>query len=602
MATHTKIICTIGPAVSSLEKILELIDAGMNGARLNFSHGTREEHLATIINLKKAREMRKVPLAIILDTKGPEIRIGEIKGGQIPIREKMQLLFVKEQVLGDERRVTVGPGEVLDILNPGMTILIDDGYLIAKVVERKREGVSVEFQNNGVLKSEKGVNIPEGRIDLPAMTKKDEEDLTFGCEQDVDMIAASFIRSSEHVLKIKHFLRERGKSDILVIAKIENAHGVENLDSIIQVADGVMVARGDLGVELPLEKIPYLQKLMIRKCYQASKLVVTATQMLESMIKVPRPTRAEVSDVANAIYDSTSVVMLSGETAIGQYPIDAVSTMKRIVVETEKDFNYRHFFFHALDADHRNISSSVASATVQTAYGTKANAIFVYTSSGFTANALSRFRPSIPIIALTSKPKVYHQLALSWGVIPVPPRAAANVREAFDAVSCFALQKGYIRYGDLVIVTAGSPFGVSGTTNMLIVESIGDVLIRGQGSGAKRVIAPVIFLFAVDMKKHYETKGKLVVLSRCEEGYEALLKEAAGIILQTHPEDADSEIQAERIAKKFNIPLLLKAENALSLLKEGEKVTLDPVRGLVFRGEIHSDEEMIPLVCSKSHQ
>jgi len=473
MRTRTKIICTLGPAVSSYEKILQLIDAGMDVARLNFSHGTHADHLKTIQLLKKGREEKKVPLAIMLDTKGPEIRLGMVKADAFAVKAGQRLLLTKEEVLGDENHVHITPPFVIDALAVGTRVLIDDGYLLTHVVEKRKEGVVIEIENAGLIKSQKGVNIPGVDIALPAMTAQDVEDITFGCAQDVDLIAASFIRSADHILEIKNLLAKQKKSNILIIAKIENSLGVQNFDTIIQVADGVMVARGDLGVELPLKEVPRLQKMMIRKCYQLGKPAITATQMLESMIKNPRPTRAEVSDVANAIYDSTSAVMLSGETAVGQYPIQTVQMMKSIVEEAEKDFDYSDFFEHNARRDFNDISNSVALAAVKTAYSAQAKAIFCFTSSGQTARIVSRFRPKMPIVALTSHPKVYHQMALSWGVIPVDPTTAKDAQDALAITSRFALQREVISCGDLVVVTCGSPFGISGTTNMMLVESIG---------------------------------------------------------------------------------------------------------------------------------
>lgn len=470
--TRTKITCTIGPAVNTYDKIVQLIDAGMDVARLNFSHGTHDEHRKVIEILKKARKEKKVPLAIMLDTKGPEIRIGDIKNNQFTVGPKQRILLVKESTVGDEKKISITPPQVLDSVSPGMQILFDDGYIITHVVEKSAQGVVVEVENAGIIRSHKGVNIPNAHVDLPAMTDQDVKDIAFGCEQDVDFIAASFIRSADHVLEIKKLLKEKGKSDILVLAKIENALGVKNFDEIIKVADGILVARGDLGVELPIKQVPRLQKMMIRKCLQIYKPSVTATQMLESMIKNPRPTRAEVSDVANAIYDSSSVVMLSGETAVGEYPIEVVKMMKSIIEETEKDFNYSDYFEHQSRVDFHDVSSSVALASVKTAYSAKAKAIFAFTNSGFTARQISRFRPEMPIVALTSNPKTYHQLALYWGVIPVDPAVSKNVQEALATTSQFALANGLVKSGDLVVITAGSPFGVSGTTNMMIVEKV----------------------------------------------------------------------------------------------------------------------------------
>ncbi|MBS0651966.1 MAG: pyruvate kinase [Verrucomicrobia bacterium] len=597
MITRTKIICTIGPACNTYEKILQLIDAGMNVARLNFSHGVQEEHKRVIDLLKQARNEKKIPLAIMLDTKGPEIRVGKIKDGQVELKKGQKLELVKQEVLGDSVRIQVTPDIAIDALQPGTKVLFDDGYITSHVVEKAKDSVLVEIDNPGILKTNKGVNVPGVDIDLPAMTPQDIADITFGCEQDVDIIAASFIRSAEHILEIKRLLVKKGKSDIIVIAKIENSLGVRNFDSIVQVADGIMVARGDLGVELPLKQIPKLQKMMIRKCYQAAKPVVTATQMLESMIKNPRPTRAEVSDVANAIYDSTSAVMLSGETAMGQYPIEAVEMMKSIVDETEKDFHYRNFFFQDSQTDYNDVSTSVSLAGVKTAYSANAKGIFVFTSRGFTARLVSRFRAEMPIIALTPIVKVYHQLALNWGVIPVDPAPANNAQEALQIVSCFALKKGLVSYGDLVVVTSGSPFGITGTTNMMLVESIGDVLVRGHPHEGRRVYGKVALVHVPEECRPEGVSQRIIVISRCDDSYLPALKSALGIVLQNHPDDVDSEKHAVQVAKMLDIPLLVRADGAMTLLKDGLLVTLDPQKGIVYKGSISDDEEMIPKLC-----
>lgn len=594
MRTRTKIICTMGPAVGTYEKILQLIDAGMNVARINFSHGTQEEHLKMIQMLQKAREEKKVPLAIMLDTKGPEIRTGNIKNGQIALSAGHKLLLVKEEIIGDEKKVQITPPIVTDALEPGMRLLIDDGYLITHVVEKRKDGVVVEIENAALLKDHKGVNVPGVNIDLPAMTQQDVSDISFGCKNDVDLIAASFIRSPDHVLEIKSLLLKQNKPEIKIIAKIENSLGVQNFDGILQVADGIMVARGDLGVELPLKEVPRLQKMMIRKCYQAGKPVITATQMLESMIKNPRPTRAEVSDVANAIYDSTSAVMLSGETAVGQYPIETVIMMRSIVEEAEKDFNYREFFHRDSRTDFNDVSNSLGLAAVKTAYSANAQGIFCFTNSGFTARIVSRFRPEMPIVALTAQRKIYNQLALNWGVIPVDPASAKNVQEAISITSCFALQKGIVRYGDLVVITAGSPFGISGTTNMMIVESIGDVLVRGRSRPGRRVHGKVTLLHAADEKRHGELRDRILVIPRCDDAYLPLLKNALGIILQNHPDDTSSEQFALQVSKMLDIPILTRADGAMTLLKEGQMVTLDPQKGIVHKGSVENDDEMNP--------
>src|SRR5579872_1039027 len=400
MRTRTKIVCTIGPSVSSYEKMVELIHAGMSVARLNFSHGTHEEHLKSIQNLKKARKELGTPLAIMLDTHGPKVRVGKLPGGSISLSPKQRLKLVAKESGGPDE-IPVHPVEVIDAISPGMKILFDDGYIISQAIEKEDGWVLIEIQNPGVLKSGKGVNIPGAQIPLPALTEGDIEDLKFGCKHDIDLVAASFIRSARHVLAIKELLAKEGKPEILVVSKIESTQGIDHFDSIMQVSDGIMVARGDLGVEVDLALVPKLQKMMIRKCYQSGKPVITATQMLESMITNPRPTRAEVSDVANAIYDSTSCVMLSGETAVGKYPIETVERMKSIAQVAESDFHYHAFFELNSQRDYHDVSSAVSLAAVKTAYSANAKCIFAFTSSGQTARLVSRLRPPMPIIAVT---------------------------------------------------------------------------------------------------------------------------------------------------------------------------------------------------------
>ena len=441
MFLRTKIICTMGPATSSLEKMMELIDAGMNVARLNFSHGSYEWHLEMIQKLKKAREKSKKPLAILLDTKGPEIRIHKVKGDLIELKLKDRLILV-EKFSGKANEVMIDPFSVIACMEEGMNILFDDGYIQSKVVEKTKKGVVVEIMNGGSLRSGKKINIPDAFLNLPALTEKDIEDLKFGCKHGIDLVAASFVRSAEHVLSIKNLLEKHSSYEIPVIAKIENKEGIKNFDAIVEVAEGIMVARGDLGVEVDLSLVPKLQKMMIQKSTRACKPVVTATQMLESMIQNPRPTRAEASDVANAIYDSTSSVMLSAETSVGKYPVESVLQMRNIIRETEEDFDYLSFFEREAKGDYYNVSSSVAIAAVKTAYSSRAKAIFVFTNSGFTARLVSRLRPQVPIIALTTSEKIYQQLSFLWGVVPVHSKKCKDADEAFAIMSQFALQEG----------------------------------------------------------------------------------------------------------------------------------------------------------------
>lgn len=568
--------------------------AGMDIARINCSHGSHEEHLEVINLLKKARDDLGKPLSIMLDTRGPEIRITQVQGDGIPLKKGQEYKLFRDSREGTAEGVGVHPSYVIDQLKVGMKILFDDGNIEAVISEKKEDHVTIIIDNAGVLKSRKKINIPHEEISLPAMTDEDVQDLTFGCEQDVDVIAASFVRDADNVIEIRKVLKKHSQKNILIMSKIESVLGIKNFESILQVSDGIMVARGDLGVELPLNQIPKFQKMMIRKCNLEGKQVATATQMLESMIVSPRPTRAEVSDVANAIYDSSSCVMLSGESAMGKYPIEATRMMRSIVEETEKDFNYEYYDQTHNTRPYKDLACLIANATVKTAYSSQATAIFTYTSSGFTARMISRFRPKIPIIALTSCKKTYHQLALVWGVVPVL-REYKDPENAFNMAMCFALEKGYVHYGDMVLVTAGTPFGVRGTTNTMMLKSIGDVLVRGAGGHGAYVYGSALFVLVKD--KDYDAKGKILILTHCENQYEYFIQDALGVVLQNFPDDIASEAIAKELCAKHHIPLITRAEGAVSLIKEGEMVTLDPVRGIVFKGKISSDAEVMKNVC-----
>lgn len=582
MFTRTKVVCTIGPSVNTLEKMIELIEAGMNVARLNFSHGDHESHGKLIDLLKEAREIVNVPMGIMLDTKGPEIRINRIKDGMVSVAKDLEIEIVRT-FEDQENTITINPFEVLDSIKIGTTILFDDGYIESEVIENSGDKVVVKMKNSGVLKERKGVNIPDVILNLPAMTEQDILDIKFACKMDVDFIAASFIRSAEHVLSVKELLSSEGRPDILVVSKIENAEGVENFDSIVQVSDGIMIGRGDLGVEVDLAKVPNLQKMMIRKCYHACKPVVTATQMLESMIVNPRPTRAEVSDVANAVFDSSSCVMLSGETAAGNYPILSVLQMKKIVKEAEADFNFKDFFYLNSRKDYHDISSAVALAAVKTGYSANAKAIFAFTSSGSTARLVSRLRPEMPIIAMTQDKKTYNQLAFNWGIIPFYVEQCTNAEDALKFTTAFAQEKKIVEYGDLVIVTAGSPFGKKGSTNMMTAEHVGDVLARGTKGQGNKVEGEVKIVLSAERHEPSSVDGQILLIARCDQTYMPLIKNASGVIMQNHLEDTASEKYLFLLAKTFEIPVIIRVDGALNLMKNGDLIVLDPKKGLIFR-------------------
>ena len=596
MHVRTKIICTIGPSVATYEKMRALAEAGMDVARLNFSHGDHEQHKKMIDLIKKVREDIKKPIAVMLDSKGPEIRIRTKEHQPLDLRSGHQVLLCSDNKFEELNSIEVIPHFVIKDMKVGMRVLFDDGYIEGRVTETVDGKVRVEIDNPGILKSYKKINIPHSDIYLPAMSEDDIADFTFGCKEDVDIIAASFIQSAENVLDIRRLLKSLGKSEILIVSKIESVSGVKNFDGILQVSDGIMVARGDLGVELPLKEVPQLQKMMIRKCNLEGKFVVTATQMLESMISNPRPTRAEVSDVANAIYDSTSCVMLSGETAAGKYPIECCKMMRSVVEQAEKDFDYEGYDKLHHERNYKDTSSAIALATVKTAAKSSAQAIFTYTSSGFTARILSKFRPRIPIISVTHSKKIFNQLGIIWGVVPVFGEYD-NAEEAFDLATCFGLKHKYVHYGDRVFVTAGSPFGMRGTTNMMMIKNIGDVASRGLSSEGKQVYAKASIILLEEDKK--DLKDKIAVMTHCEEGYELFLKECKGIILQNYEEDQESELAIKKLAKTYDIPYILRAENAINLIKEGEWITLSPAKGVVFRGEVVSDQAILEAVCHK---
>jgi pyruvate kinase len=575
MHRRTKIICTMGPAVQSAEAIQDLIHAGMNVARLNFSHGTYEDHGRFIQLLKEARAARGVPLAIMLDTKGPEIRVGS-KWQERAFRagERIALGQAPDQI-------PVRPAEVLAYLKPEMKVLFDDGYLIAHVVSAHEGSVEIEFFNEGVLKPNKSMNLPGTRVPLPALTDQDVEDLRFGVENGIDLVAASFVRSAEHVMAIRDCLHRLGAPDVQIIAKIENAEGIQNFDEIVQVADGIMVARGDLGVELPIAQVPRLQKMMIRKCYQAGKPVVTATQMLESMIHHPRPTRAEVSDVANAIYDSTSAVMLSGETAMGSYPVEAVRVMQAVIEETERDLNFTDIGGPVGQAMQHETPSAVALAAVKTACASGARAIFAFTRTGGTARLLSRLRPSLPILAFVPEQRRFHQMALLWGVHPFLAPADDHLGSAFRAAAEQALASHAVRFGDLVVVTAGAPFGVVGTTNSMIVETIGRVLLRGKGVGTSGTGLLKRWHAGVD-----QLDGAILWVQDWTAAIAEDALRAAAIIYTNALPDPHKERSWLEWGQQHHKTIVVRTNCPEVLLEEGQLMTVEGRRGLVLPGEV----------------
>lgn len=468
---RTKIVCTLGPATEDYAVLKNMIRAGMNVARLNFSHSTYDDHKRRIDMVKRARKELGMPVAILLDTKGPEIRIKTFKDGKVDLKKGDKFTLTTREVEGDNTCVSVTYCDLPKYVKKGARILVNDGLIELSVDSINATDIVTTVMNDGHLSNRKSINMPDTFIDMPYLSDADRADIEFGIQQDVDYIAMSFVRSVEDVRIVKRLLNENDANNIQLIAKIENRSGVENVLSILAECDGVMVARGDMGVEIPFEELPGIQKDIISRCYRQGKKVITATQMLESMITNPRPTRAEISDVANAVYDGSSAIMLSGETAAGNFPVEAVRTMATIAERAESGINYKKRF-HALDPEIKTVTDAVSHSTCAAAFDLDAKAIIAVSQSGYTARKISRFRPSAPIIAPTTSVKAYNQLAMNWGVIPTLSKMQESSDDLFKHVIACALNTGCVAEGDLVVVAAGVPVGVSGNTNTMRIEYV----------------------------------------------------------------------------------------------------------------------------------
>ena len=468
----TKIICTMGPAVDNEEQLRTLVLAGMDAARFNFSHGTHESHLATLVKVKRVRDELGAAVATILDTKGPEIRVKSFESGPVTLVEGDKFTLTTSEVPGTSERVSVTYSNLHNELRPGCRVLIDDGLIELQVSEIRGQDIECTLVCGGELSSNKSINIPDVHIQLPSLTEKDREDLRFAVEQDFDFVAASFVRKASDVEDIRACLHEYGGDHIRIISKIENREGVDNLEEIIAASDGLMVARGDLGVEIPAHEVPILQKRMISKTRMAGKPVITATQMLDSMIRNPRPTRAEVSDVANAVFDGTSCVMLSGETASGKYPLEAVATMVDTIKAAEQATDYWGRFRKVEFTPGRSINDAVTHSCCLTAMDLEADAILTPTQTGHTARMISRFRPACPIVAFTTTERARRQLAISWGVKPVLAGYVDSTDRLFSMCVQSALKEGAVESGQMVVITAGIPIGLAGSTNLIKAQVV----------------------------------------------------------------------------------------------------------------------------------
>lgn len=470
----TKIICTVGPATDDDKILTSMIKAGMNVARFNFSHGDFGVQAKRLEQVERIREKLRMPIATLLDTKGPEIRIGDFESPQgIVINSGDDFVLTTEKCMGTNEKCYINYAGLPQVVNAGMKILINDGLVSMTVLKVENNDIHCRVVDGGLLTNHKGVNVPDIILNMPYLSQSDMKDLEFGAKNNFDFIAASFVRTAGDVIYLRNFCQALGWNDVRIIAKIENMQGVKNIDSIVEVSDGIMVARGDMGVEIPFERIPAIQKMIIKKVYSTGKVVVTATQMLESMITNARPTRAEITDVANAIYDGTSAIMLSGETAMGAHPVEVVKTMATIAETTENDIDYKKRFNNFYSGPlFKDITSAIGHATVTTAHDLNAAAIITVTRSGTTARMIAKYRPYVPIIGATTEEKVWRQLALSWGVTPVKCTMQDNTDALFEHAIDVSMGTGYVKKDDIAVITAGIPLGMSGTTNMLKVAVV----------------------------------------------------------------------------------------------------------------------------------
>ena len=577
-AKKTKIVCTLGPASQSEETLTKLIENGLNVCRFNFSHGSHEEHKERMDIVKKVRDELKKPVAILLDTKGPEIRTGNFADPEVFLEEGSKFIITMADVIGNKEMCTVSYKGLAEDVVEGDTILIDDGLVGLKVENVVGEEIHCVVENSGIVKNHKGVNVPGVKINLPALTPKDISDIEFGITQGIDFIAASFVRKASDVLAIREVLENNNATDIQIISKIENQEGVDNLDEILQVSDGLMVARGDLGVEIPTEDIPIVQKQMIKKCNALGKPVITATQMLDSMIRNPRPTRAEVTDVANAIYDGTYAIMLSGETAAGKYPVEAVKVMAAIAKRIEETLDY-DTILRSKGLNNTNVTDAISYATCTTAKSLTASGIVTSTSSGYTARMVSKFRPKTPIIAATPNERTSRQLSLSWGVYTVMCEQAENTDDLIDNSIEASKNEGYIHEGELVVITTGVPTGVSGTTNLIKVQVISEEICQGIGIGRTTVEGLVRFVKSGQTCENFN-EGDILVTTMTDKDMNPYIEKAAAIVTQEGGMTSHAAIVGINLGK----PVIVSAENILSKVEDGELITVDTTRGAVYRG------------------
>ena len=577
----TKIVCTIGPASESEEMLEKLMNAGMNVARLNFSHGSHEEHKARIDTIRKVAKRLNKTIGLLLDTKGPEIRTHNMKDGLIVLEKGKEVIVSMNEVEGTPEKFSVTYENLINDVNIGSYILLDDGLveLQVKEINKDKGEVKCDILNTGELKNKKGVNLPGVKVNLPGITDKDADDIRFGIKENVDFIAASFVRRPSDVLDIRQILEEE-KAEITIFPKIENQEGIDNIEEILEVSDGLMVARGDMGVEIPPESVPMVQKDLIRKCNKLGKPVITATQMLDSMQRNPRATRAEASDVANAIYDGTDAVMLSGETAAGQYPEEAVKTMRNIAVSAEAAQDYKKLLSDRTKLVETSLVNAIGVSVAHTALNLNVKAIVAATESGSTARTISKYRPHSDIIAVTPSEKIARQCAIVWGVNPVVKEGRKTTDALLNNAVATAVETGRVSNGDLIIITAGVPTGEKGTTNMMKIHLVGDEIAKGQGVGRGSVVGHAIVADSASDLEGKDLSDKVIITNSVDETLVPYVEKAIGLITEENGITSPSAI----IGLEKGIPTVVGVEQATKEIKNDMLVTLDASQGKVFEG------------------
>lgn len=576
----TKIVCTMGPATGTLAMMRQVIRAGMDVARLNFAHGSYEDHRRMIQLVREASRLEDKHIAIMLDIKGPEIRTGMMENDAVELEDGARVVLTTQQVLGTKDRLMVSYEGLPEDVHVGSVVLFDDGLIGLRVTEVVDGEIHCVVTNGGTLKNRKSINVPGVKVRLPGVTEKDVEHISFGVEEGIDIIAASFVRKAADVLEIRRLLEERGaRCDI--VSKIESQEGLDMIDEIIAVSDGIMVARGDLGVEIPTEEVPIAQKLMIERCNRAGKYVITATQMLDSMQRNPRPTRAEATDVANAIFDGSDAIMLSGETAAGKYPVESVATMAQIAVRAEQALCTQEVRGRHRDEVERTQTDAVSNAVRTIADELNARAIVTSTESGFTARMVAKHRPRSVIVAVTPHADVARRLSICWGVYPVQSRTPTSTDEMLSVAVDTALSSGLVRSGDLIVITAGVPIGHSGTTNLLKIHTIGDVIARGVGIGTSGATGRAVVARNPEEVLARVGRGDILVTHMTDKDIMPAIERAAAVIT----EEGGLTSHAAIVGLSLGVPVVVGATGITNLVKDGEQITVDAEHGIIYRGK-----------------